>query len=98
MRRRLRRARHYLRSGLWYDYPLCCVLGFAAAPLLGVDRQAARRGVVELGGPRRYVPCLWHSRCRRPEGWRPHDCMVRLYQDGRLVQEVDERQLSNMPS
>ena len=34
-------------NGLHFGYPPCCVLWFALGRLLGVDRQAARRGGVD---------------------------------------------------
>lgn len=67
---RARRALWDLRRGLWFDYPLCCVLQYALGTLLGVGRHACRRGIVARKGAydRSYVPCQWHE--GRAPGWR----------------------------
>ena len=51
---RVRVALMHLRDGLYFGYPLCCVVRFA---LSGSDAQAIARGVVDPHGENPWVPC-----------------------------------------
>ena len=67
--------RDHFWNGVWFGYPLCCVLQYALGAALGVREQAIRRGIVDLGqrpnGEHlRWVPCRFHQ-LRHPR-WRPY--------------------------
>lgn len=61
--------RHY-RNGRRHGYPLCCVLRFAFARLIGDPRpQCAVRGVVRIAPGRSFVPCCRLHRDAEPHRW-----------------------------
>jgi len=60
---------YYLRVGIIYGYPLCCVLHFSFEGAIGGNKQAIRRGIVDLAEDKGYVPCFYHKG-RHPK-WEP---------------------------
>lgn len=75
---------YYLRTGLGYEYPICCTLQFAwdvsdlrhqkrsfrNANGPAIKRGSILAGVRENGEKKLYVPCSFHK--GRHPGWEPY--------------------------
>lgn len=51
----------HLRMGVWYGYPICCILHFSMDSALGKKRVAGRRGGIHPAPNKAYVPCAYHQ-------------------------------------
>jgi hypothetical protein len=52
----------HLRNGIYYGYPICCILHFAIESAIGSGRKrAVRRGGIHPAPGKAYVPCFWHQ-------------------------------------
>lgn len=50
------------RLGLYYGYPICCILHFALESAMGTGRKrAVRRGGIHPAPGKAYVPCMYHA-------------------------------------
>lgn len=60
-----------LRWGIYYGYPMCCVLQFCFQRATGIrPKQGLDRGGVRIAEGRVYVPCSYHK--ERHPNWRSH--------------------------
>ena len=61
-------------NGLYFGYPVCCVIWFALGGLLGMRRQAVCRGYVDIDEDRSYVVCChWKHPNWLPFGYRRYE-------------------------
>ena len=63
----MRRFYRNIINGLFYGYPVCCVVWYALGKACGAESQAVRRGCIHIDSDSRYVVCChW-----KHPGWLP---------------------------